>query len=73
MNINDLVYAMIGIVTSYITFKLNDKKSDAENVQKQRDYIVLQNDRLNRENKELRKEIDLLRKELLKENDKHNY
>lgn len=64
INLNDLIYVTLGVLSAYFTFRLNSKKDD-------RDYIVEQNKRLNAENKRLIKRVDDLEKELNKDETKH--
>ena len=64
INLNDLIYLALGVLSAYFTFKLNSKEGD-------RDYIVEQNKRLNSENKKLLKEVNELREELNKDETKH--
>lgn len=64
INLNDLIYVALGVLSAYFTFRLNSKKDD-------RDYIVEQNKRLNAENKRLIKRVDDLEKELNKDETKH--
>ena len=64
INLNDLIYVALGVLSAYFTFRLNSKKDD-------RDYIVEQNKRLNAENKKLIKRVDDLEKELNKDETKH--
>jgi len=64
INLNDLIYLALGVLSAYFTFRLNSKKGD-------RDYIVEQNKRLNSENKKLLREVNDLREELNKDETKH--
>lgn len=64
INLNDLIYVALGVLSAYFTFRLNSKKDD-------RDYIVEQNKRLNAENKRLIKRVDDLEKELNNYETKH--
>lgn len=64
INLNDLIYLALGVLSAYFTFRLNSKKGD-------RDYIVEQNKRLNSENKKLLREVNELREELNKDETKH--
>lgn len=64
INLNDLIYLALGVISAYFTFKLNSKQSD-------RDYIMEQNKRLNSENKKLLRENEELREELNKDETKH--
>lgn len=64
INLNDLIYVALGLLSAYFNFRLNSKKDD-------RDYIIEQNKRLNVENKKLLKLVDDLEKELNKDETKH--
>lgn len=64
INLNDLIYVALGVLSAYFTFRLNSKKGD-------RDYIVEQNKRLNSENKKLLREVNELREKLNKDETKH--
>ena len=64
INLNDLIYLALGVLSAYFTFRLNSKKGD-------RDYIVEQNKRLNSENKKLLREVNELREELNNNETKH--
>lgn len=64
INLNDLIYLALGVLSAYFTFRLNSKRGD-------RDYIVEQNKRLNAENKKLLREVNELREELNKDETKH--
>lgn len=73
IDFNDLLYMLIGFATSYLTYKLNFTKASDSKTYKDRDYIVEQNDRLNRENEELRRDSSKDKRkieELRRENDR---
>ena len=79
IDINEIISAFLGFLSTYLAFTLNSKKNDLdsrkieeEDKKENRDYIIEQNERLDKENKYLTKENRRLNDEINKLKGKQN-
>lgn len=72
IDVSTIVQSVISFLVAWLVFKENQKKSDNQETADSRDYIQVQNKRLNSENSKLTKDNEKLSQENLELQRKNN-